>query len=273
MITEAQPLNLGIQRLPSRRDMFGSGKPKFRETLWTEKRGLCGLCTVPAMADRLLSLLDHPLIARLQALRFVSTMLVPAAAAIAAGLIVLGVRVATTVEWQLLVLPSIGLFFTLWALLAILWRRSRRSRLQLIVSTVAYEDIQGNAVLQLYVRVLNDDRPTRLNRWCLSGRLGDDVTLNAHHLGQREPFRGRPILPSLFRETTATRLATGEEREGLLWFVFPHTVGVAVISATDLTLTIHDKRGMGTSTVIDIPTLRAIAENTAYHNLTTHLEK
>jgi hypothetical protein len=165
----------------------------------------------------------------------------------------------------LLAAGALSLIGSLWAfgVFGGLWRL-RRSRLQLQVTTLGVtENAEGNAILQLYVRVLNNGRPTRLNRWGLSGQFGgDDAPREAHHIGEGTPFPGRPVLPPLSRETSTQQLVTGEEREGLVWFMVAHTTEAAVLGATNLTLRVHDEKGKVATTPIDIPALEAVARST-----------
>jgi hypothetical protein len=91
----------------------------------TEKHADDGRATVPTMPDRLLRMLDHPFLARLQTALFVGTVLVPALALLGAGIIVAVIGVVTAVAWQLLVAPTIALFLILWWLFGLVYRRIR----------------------------------------------------------------------------------------------------------------------------------------------------
>ncbi len=221
------------------------------------------------MADRLLRLLDHPLLARVQTALFVGTVVVPALALLVAGVVVVVIQVATSVSWELLIAPTIALFLLLWWLFAELYRRrgSRDSQISVEVNTVvAAPNEAGHAVFQLYVRVHNAADPTRLSRWELSAVAEDGSSRQAHHVGEREPFSGRPVQPPLARETSRHPLAMGEEREGLVWFMFTHTAVPVALAFRDPTLRVRDERGRTASTTIDVEGLRAVGEERGVPN-------
>lgn len=210
----------------------------------------------------MLRLLDHPFIARLQALLFVGTVLVPGMALLVTGLVMVVIGVATAVAWQLLVVPTIALFLILWGIFSAGWR-VRRSRLQLTVAGCVFEELpDGSTVLQLYVTVLNRGVPTTLTGWELVGQFGD-VRRVAVHIRDRQPLPGRPVRPSLVAATSTTPLPTGED-DGLVWFVFSGTT-TSGLEATRMTLRTHDDKGKIAETPIDIHGLAAQGRNTIQH--------
>jgi hypothetical protein len=109
-----------------RRELEAAGFRRFDQRL----DRLVHIATVQLMPDRLLRLLDHPLLARVQTALFVGTVLVPALALLVAGFAVVVVAVVIAVAWQLLIAPTVAVFLLLWWLFGLMYRR-RRSGQQL----------------------------------------------------------------------------------------------------------------------------------------------
>jgi len=78
---------------------------------------------MPSIPERMLGVLDNRQIARIQALLFIGGVLLPAVAAVAAGVVFVVIALLTTVAWELLILPSIGLFLLLWLVFGAEYRR------------------------------------------------------------------------------------------------------------------------------------------------------
>ncbi len=216
---------------------------------------------MPPVPDRLLRLLDHPFLARLQTALFVGTVLVPALALLAAGIIVVVIGVGTAVVWQLLIAPTVALFLVLWWLFGLVYRHRRSEGIHVRVAGLLWEDFPDNKlIVQVEAVVLNQtSAPTRLNRWALSGRFAG-AGRDAVHLRSWQRFYGRAPLAQLDTDAANTPLAPGEEREGYVSFAFIDTPSAA-IRAVALTLSVHDEKGRRSTTTIDLPALKAMGEH------------
>jgi hypothetical protein len=215
------------------------------------------------VADRLLRLLDHPFLARLQAALFVGTVLVPALALFAAGVIAVMIGVVTAVAWQLLIAPTVALFLIFWWLLGRAYRRFRSEpSVEARVTGFLWEDRPDTRlIVQIELVVFNvGPRPTRLSRWQLSGRLAYADRYAAHLRGWQR-FEGREPIIKLDESTADNPLAPGEERDGYVSFAFIDATSDAIREAA-LTLSVCDDRGKRSAAAIDIPALRALGEHT-----------
>jgi hypothetical protein len=215
------------------------------------------------MSDRLLRLLDHPFLARLQAALFVGTVLVPALALLITGIIVVMIGAVTAVAWQLLIAPTIALFLIIWWLFGLVYGRIRSMRgTHIRVTGLLWENRpDSKLIVQVEVAALNQaPGPMRLNRWGLSGRLAG-VDRDAAHLRGWQRFYGREPLDQIDKDTASNPLAPGEEREGYVSFAFTNATSAAVREAA-LTLSVHDEKGKRSTATVDVPALKALGEHT-----------
>jgi hypothetical protein len=219
-----------------------------------------GACSLILVQDRMEKLLDHRFLTRLGNLRTLVS-LAGAVALVLIAVILAAIKLFTGAGWVPLLFVGLALVVA-FVLVAERVRSKQRSQVQATVTTFYWEDRpDGKVILQAVVVVLNAAlRATRLNRWGLSGQF-DGADRNAVHLRGWQRFEGREPLPKLDIDTANNPLSPGEEREGYVSFVFPHTTSAAVQESV-LTLSVHDEQGRRSVVTIDIPALKALGEHT-----------